>query len=364
MCTEPSGEVMEKGRGAGHNPPNRFEQLHAEPFEVDVPYDDDRPPVKTMFFDDTSKSILAKNDSPDIPFTYSVNPYRGCEHGCIYCYARPSHEYLGFSAGLDFESRIMVKRNAPALLRAALLSRKWVPQVVEMCGNTDCYQPVERVLHLTRGCLQVFLDFRNPVAIITKNELVTRDVDVLTALAREQLVHVSLSITTLDESLARIMEPRTSAPRRRLAAIRALADAGVPASVSVAPVIPGLTDQEIPSILRAAADSGASSASYSVLRLPGAVEGLFTTWITEAVPEKAKKVLDRVRELHAGKLSDSTFGRRMRGEGNTADLIDDLFSITARKVGLPDRRERLDSSKFRRQAPRQLDFFNEGEMSC
>lgn len=353
---------MEKGRGAGHNPPNRFEQLHAEPFEVDIPYDDDRPPVKTMFFDDTSKSILAKNDSPDIPFTYSVNPYRGCEHGCIYCYARPSHEYLGFSAGLDFESKIMVKRSAPALLRASLLSKKWDPQVVEMSGNTDCYQPVERVLQLTRGCLQVFLELRNPVAIITKNELVTRDLDVLTSLAREQLVHVSLSITTLDESLARIMEPRTSAPRRRLHAIRTLSEAGVPTSISVAPVIPGLTDQEIPSILRAAIEHGAGSASYSVLRLPGAVEGLFTRWINEVAPEKAGKVLERVRSLHAGKLSDSRFGRRMVGEGNVASLIDDLFSITARKLGLPDRRSKLDSSRFRRNAPQQLDFFNETEI--
>ncbi len=353
---------MEKGRGAGHNPPNRFEQLHAEPFEVDIPYDDDRPPVKTIFLDDTSKSILAKNDSPDIPFTYSVNPYRGCEHGCIYCYARPSHEYLGFSAGLDFESKIMVKRNAPALLRASLLSKKWEPQVVEMSGNTDCYQPVERVLHLTRGCLQVFLELRNPVAIITKNELVTRDLDVLTSLAGEQLVHVSLSITTLDESLARIMEPRTSAPRRRLQAIRTLSEAGIPTSISVAPVIPGLTDQEIPSILRAALEHGAGSASYSVLRLPGAVEGLFTAWINEVAPEKAGKILERVRSLHGGKLSDSRFGRRMVGEGNVANLIDDLFSITARKLGLPDRRSKLDSSRFHRSAPQQLDFFNESEI--
>jgi DNA repair photolyase len=353
---------MEKGRGAGHNPPNRFEQLHPEPFEVDVPYEDDRPPIKTMFFDDTSKSILARNDSPDIPFTYSVNPYRGCEHGCIYCYARPSHEYLGFSAGLDFESKIMVKRKAPTLLREALLSKKWEPQVVEMCGNTDCYQPVERVLRLTRGCLEVFLELGNPVAIITKNELVTRDLDLLTALARENLVHVCLSITTLDESLARIMEPRTSAPRRRLHAIRTLADAGVPTSVSVAPVIPGLTDQEIPSVLRAATEHGAESASYSVLRLPGAVEGLFSAWIKQAAPDKASKVLERIRSLHGGKLSDSKFGRRMVGEGNVANLIDDLFSISARKLGIPDRRSKLDSSRFRGRAPQQLDFFSEGDI--
>ncbi len=354
-----AGGDMAKGRGTGVNPPNRFEQLHAEPFEVDVPYDDDRPPVTTVFFDDRSKSILAKNDSPDVPFTFSVNPYRGCEHGCIYCYARPSHEYLGFSAGLDFESRIMVKRHAPDLLRAELLASRWVPQVVEMCGNTDCYQPVERVLRLTRACLEVFLELRNPVAVITKNELATRDVDILSALARERLVHVTFSITTLDESLARAMEPRTSAPRRRMHAVRTLADAGVPTSVSVAPVIPGLTDEEIPSILREAAAHGAASATYSVLRLPGAVEGLFTDWINHVLPDRAKKVLDRVRDLHAGSLSDSRFGKRMRGEGNVAAVIEDLFALAAKKYGLASPREQLDTTKFARPRNPQLDLFSD-----
>ncbi len=352
---------MEKGRGAADNPPNRFAQFHAEPFDVDVPYEDERPPVKTLFFDDTSKSILAKNDSPDIPFTFSVNPYRGCEHGCVYCYARPSHEYLGFSAGLDFESRIMVKRNAPALLRHELLAKTWVPQVVEMCGNTDCYQPVERVLQLTRKCLEVFLDVRNPVAVITKNEMVTRDLDFLASLAREHLVHVTLSITTLDESLARAMEPRTSTPRRRLEAVRMLAEAGVPTSVSIAPVIPGLTDEEIPSILREAANHGASSATYSVLRLPGAVEGLFTSWINQIVPDRARKVLERVRELHAGSLADSRFGRRMRGEGNIANVIEDLFALTSRKFGLAEPREKLDTGKFAGNIPPQLDMFYDSD---
>jgi len=354
-----AGEVMEKGRGAAGNPPNRFEQLHAEPFEVDVPYDDDRPPVKTVFLDDRSKSILAKNDSPDIPFTYSLNPYRGCEHGCIYCYARPSHEYLGFSAGLDFESRIMVKRSAPLLLRQELLSPRWVPQVVEMCGNTDCYQPVERVLRLTRGCLEVFLELRNPVAMITKNALVTRDIDLLASLARDRLVHVALSITTLDEKLARIMEPRTSSPRRRLEAVRMLSAAGVPTSVAVAPVIPGLTDEEIPSILREAAGHGASSATYSVLRLPGAVEGLFSSWIIRALPDRANKILERVRAMHAGSLSDSRFGKRMRGEGSVASVIEDLFSLTAKKLGLASPRGELDASKFIKSSSPQLDFFGD-----
>ena len=350
---------MEKGRGTGVNPPNRFEQFHAEPFEIDVPYDDERPPVKTIFFDDASKTILAKNDSPDIPFTFSVNPYRGCEHGCVYCYARPSHEYLGFSAGLDFESRIMVKRQAPALLRHELRAKRWIPQAVEMSGNTDCYQPVERVLQLTRGCLEVFLELRNPVAIITKNYGVIRDLDLLTALAKLDLVRVTLSITTLDESLARRMEPRTATPQKRFEAVRILADAGVPTSVSIAPVVPGLTDEELPAILRQASDHGADRVTYSLLRLPGAVENLFSNWIEEIAPDRAAKILGRVREVHAGKLADSKFGRRMRGNGTIAEMIENLFSINARKLGLPTAAKQLDAGKFVGRGSAQLGLFDD-----
>jgi DNA repair photolyase len=355
----PSRDRQHKGRGAGSNPPNRFERFHAEPFEVDVPYDEDRPPVRTTFFDDRSRSILSRNDSPDIPFTYSVNPYRGCEHGCIYCYARPSHEYLGFSAGLDFESKIMVKRRAPELLRRQLTAGAWVPQAVELCGNTDCYQPVERVLKLTRGCLEVFLDLRNPVYIITKNQLVLRDLDLLTRLAALHLVHVTLSVTTLDESLARVMEPRTSSPRMRMETIRSLAEAGVPASVSVAPVIPGLTDAEIPGILREAVAHGACSASYSVLRLPGAVEQLFVDWVQETLPERAQKILSRIRSTRNGSLSDSRFVTRMQGEGTMADMIQDLFLLHVRRLGLDTPRSPLETGLFVRKTAAQLGLFDE-----
>ncbi len=359
MFTDRSSRPSQKGRGTVANPPNRFDQLHAEPFDVDVPYDDERPAVRTMFLDDTSKSILAKNDSPDIPFTYSVNPYRGCEHGCIYCYARPSHEYLGFSAGLDFESKIMVKRRAPELLRRALLAESWVPQAIEMCGNTDCYQPVERALSLTRGCLQVLLALRNPVAIITKNQLVTRDLDILRSLAELDLVHVTVSITTLDEVLARKMEPRTSTPLNRMRTVRTLSDAGVPVSVSVAPVIPGLTDEEIPSILRMASEYGASSATYSVLRLPGAVEQLFLSWLDELMPDRAQKILSRIRTIREGHLNDSRFGKRMVGEGTMAELIGDLFTVNARKFGLDRGRKKLDTGKFNGKSSPQLGLFDE-----
>jgi DNA repair photolyase len=242
-------------RGAAENPANRFETIHLEP-DADWNPDDD-PLPRTQFLKDHSKTAIAYNDSPDIGFGASVNPYRGCEHGCIYCYARPTHEYLGFSCGLDFESKIMVKENAPELLRAELSSPKWQPQVIVMSGVTDCYQPVERKLKLTRRCLEVLAEFRNPVAIITKNFLVTRDIDLLSELARHSAASVCVSITTLDTELRKVMEPRTSPPVARLAVIRKLSEAGIPVSVNVAPIIPGLTDHEMLAILKAAAEGGA-----------------------------------------------------------------------------------------------------------
>lgn len=237
-----------KGRGASSNPPNRFEEIV---FERDIDWnDDEEPSLRTRVYRDKTASILSYNESPDVGFDVSVNPYRGCEHGCVYCYARPTHEYLGFSAGLDFESKIMVKENAPELLRAELASRKWRPQVVAMCGVTDCYQPLERRFRLTRGCLDVFAEFRNPVCIVTKNFLVTRDLDVLGTLAGSQAASVYVSVTTLDATLAQRMEPRASLPKMRLDAIRRLTEAGVPAGVIIGPVIPSLTDHELPAILR------------------------------------------------------------------------------------------------------------------
>src|SRR3974390_2340694 len=259
-----------RGRGAGDNPPNRFEHIHLERDEDWNPEEDPSP--KTQFLRDHSQSIISYNDSPDIPFRASLNAYRGCEHGCSYCYARNTHEYLGFSAGRDFESKIMVKENAPELLRRELSSKKWQPQLLAMSGVTDCYQPVERRLQLTRRCLEVLAEFRNPVVIITKNYLVTRDVDVLRELARYRCVAVSISLTTLDRKLCAVMEPRPSNPTRRVAAISRLAEAGIPVGYLQAPIIPGLTDSEAPAIAQAAARAGASFAGYVALRLPFAVK--------------------------------------------------------------------------------------------
>ncbi len=346
-----------KGRGSAFNPPNKFEQLHYQPLEVELDYEEERPPFRTQFFDDTSRSILAKNDSPDISFVYSINPYRGCEHGCIYCYARPSHEYLGFSAGLDFESKIMVKRNAPKLLEETLRNKNWVPQTVTISGNTDCYQPAERLFRLTRRCLEVFLRFRNPAGIITKNALVLRDVDILQEMARLNLIHVLISMITLDPDLVRKMEPRTATPTARLHAMSELAQRGIPVGLNLAPVIPGLTDQEIPALLKAAADNGATTAAFSPVRLPGAVEPLFTEWIRRTFPDRAEKVLNRIRSIHEGRLNDSRFGTRMTGKGEIAKVMNDLFTLHASRYGLDRGWDELTTSHFRSDPDGQGELF-------
>ncbi len=335
------------GRSTGENPPNRFQQFHlethAEPLRL-----------PTRFLQDASLSILAENNSPDVPFTYSVNPYRGCEHGCIYCYARPSHEYLGFSAGLDFETQILVKRDAPDLLRKALGKRNWISQSVAMSGNTDCYQPVERKLELTRSCLKVFLDFRNPVSIITKNHLITRDADILSSLAAQDLVHVVLSVTTLDTDLHARMEPRTSSPLKRLETIQTLSELGIPVGVNLAPVIPGLTEAEIPEILQAARDRGASWANYILLRLPGPVNSLFQDWLSRNYPNRVHKVLNGLKRVRDGKLSDSKYGSRMRGYGAGADLLQNFFEMSSRKAGFGSCDHVLRTDLFRLPSDRQL----------
>ena len=334
--------ISPKGRGAGTNPTNRFERIS---IEMEVPGPDR---VPTELLRDSSRSIIATNDSPDVGFAASINPYRGCEHGCIYCYARPSHEYLGFSAGLDFESRILIKEDAPELLRKELSSPKWIPQVIALSGNTDCYQPAERKLEITRRCLAVFAELRHPVAVITKNELVTRDIDYLQELAAHQAATVAISITTLDGELARRMEPRASHPRDRLKAVERLAAAGIPTSVMVAPVVPAITDHEIPKILEAAAAAGAQSAGYVMLRLPGAVAGLFESWLEEHFPDRKDKVMNRVREMRGGKVYDSTFGSRMRGEGIFAEQIRATFETFQRRYGLDQPRPELSTAAFRR----------------
>jgi DNA repair photolyase len=301
--------------------------------------------------------VLSHNDSPDVAFRWSINPYRGCEHGCVYCYARPTHEYLGFSAGLDFETKIVVKHDAPALLGRALQRPSWTPETIVMSGNTDCYQPVERRLQITRACLQVLARHRHPTGIITKNALVLRDLDVLSEMARLDLVGVHISITSLRDSLTGAMEPRTSRPARRLEAVRRLADAGVPVAVMVAPVIPGLNDEEIPAILEAAADAGARAANYQLVRLPGAVQELFRAWLYRTFPDRADAVWHRIEDIRAGNPGEARFGHRMRGQGPWADVLDALFNAARRRHGLERRLPPRATHHFRRLAGGQIDLF-------
>ncbi len=329
-------------RGITSAPVNRFDRLHVE---YDVESDGTAP---THYYRDASRTVLAENDSPDVGFRFSLNPYRGCLHGCSYCYARPSHEYLGFNAGIDFETRIMVKDDAPALLRRQLSLPKWEPQVVALSGNTDCYQPVERKLELTRRCLEVFAEFRNPVGVITKSALVARDADLLAELARHQAAHVALSITSLDPELARRMEPRASHPSKRLEAITTLADAGVPVAVMIGPVIPGLNDEEIPRILSAAADAGAIGASWVLLRLAKPLDALFAEWLERNYPDRRERVLGRIRQTRDGRMNDSTFGVRKRGVGIHAAQIRSLFAVAAKKYGLDRPWPPLSAAAFRR----------------
>ena len=335
-----------RGRGARTNPPNAFERLHVEldPAALEA---HERRAVDTEYFVDPSQSILSKNESPDVPFTYGLNPYRGCEHGCVYCYARPTHEYMGFSAGLEFESRIFVKPEAPRLLSGALQRPSWTPQPVAMSGVTDPYQPVERELEITRRCLKVFLRHRNPVSIVTKGGLIARDRDVLAELSARRLVHVYVSLTTLQNDVAGAMEPRAARPDLRLKTVEQLADVGVPVGVLIAPVVPGLTDEEVPGLVEAASQAGAGAASYQLLRLPGPVEELFVDWLERVFPHRKEKVLRRLRAMRDGMLSESRFGKRMRGEGEWARILDRLFETACAKAdvsSLPP----LSTEQFRR----------------
>lgn len=341
-----------RGRGAARNPPNRFASIS---LEREADWDPEQDPApRTSFYRDLSQTAITYNDSPDIPFRASLNPYRGCEHGCSYCYARPYHEYLGFSAGLDFETKIMVKEQAPELLRRELCSPRWQPQPLALSGVTDPYQPVERRLQLTRRCLAVLAEFRNPVSITTKNYLVTRDLDLLLELAAWQAVTVHLSINSLDPELARTLEPRASSPKQRLAAVGALAKAGVPVGVLVAPVIPALTDQDIPSVLAAAKAAGAGWAGTEILRLPLTVAPVFQQWLEQTIPGKKDKVLARIRAMRGGRLNDARFGKRMRGEGIFADQISRMFHVARRRAGLAEDGPELSTGAFRRPAGAQL----------
>lgn len=341
----------QKGRASQINLPNRFEKFHTDNDYFDENYftdpeEDNK--THTEFFKDDSKTILTENNSPDVRAKFSINPYRGCEHGCIYCYARPTHEYLGFSSGLDFESKIMVKYNAPELLRKEFMKKNWRPQPVFFSGNTDCYQPIERKLKLTRSCLEVFNEFRNPVLIITKNSLIRRDIEILKELSDLNLVKAIVSVTTLDPELQRKMEPRTSSPARRLDTVEFLSSNGILTGVNIAPIIPGLTDEEIPEILKQVSERGAVFAGRIILRLPHSVKELFTKWLENNYPDKSKKILNRVKEMHGGELYNNEYGKRMTGEGKYADLIKIIFDSSCKKYGLNENVVQLSIDKFQR----------------
>lgn len=343
-----------KGRGSAENPANRFEKIEYVPSEEEI---EQGISPETTFYTDNTRSIIAYNDSPDIGMGASINPYRGCEHGCIYCYARPTHEYMGLSVGLDFETKIFVKENAPELLRKELSSSKWKPQVIMISGVTDPYQPAERHFKLTRACLEVLAEFRNPLGIVTKNRLVTRDIDILKELAEFNACSVAVSITTLDGELARLMEPRTSQPFLRLKAIEELSENGIPTTVMVAPIIPGLNDHEIPNIIESAVDAGAVRAGYVMLRLPHGVKELFQNWLKRHYADRKNKIINRIRSVRKGKLNSPEFHERMKGEGIFAEQIEKLFKVSCRKAGIDKNRSSLSTESFRRPGTEQLTLF-------
>jgi len=341
-----------KGRGAGINPEGRFERVRTEAIDDgwDTPADPDAAAsqIATHVTLEHAKSILSRNESPDVPFTLSINPYRGCEHGCIYCYARPSHGYLGLSPGLDFETRLFAKVNAAALLRDELARPSYRCQSIALGANTDPYQPVEREHRITRALLEVMADCGQPVGIVTKNALVLRDLDLLAPMASRGLARVYVSITTLDHDIARHLEPRASSPSRRLEAIRRLAEAGVPVGVMVAPVIPFLTDDAMERILEAAGEAGASRAGYVLLRLPYEIKDLFKDWLERHYPLKADHVMSRLRQMRDGRENDSEFGSRMKGQGLFADLLARRFDAACGRLGFDRGRDGLDTTRFRR----------------
>jgi DNA repair photolyase len=357
--------VPVRGRATGLNPPNRYESVRLEVLPEARHGAGRRQPrgvgVLTRAYDDSTRRIINRVDSPDLGFKWTLNPYRGCEHGCVYCYARPSHERLGFSCGLDFETRIIAKRDAHRLLRKELAAPDWSGEPIVMSGVTDCYQPMEARLRITRRCLEVLTECRQPVSIVTKNRLLLRDLDLLRALARFRAANVSVSLTTLDPKLAAAMEPRTSRPTDRLRLMQALAGAGIPVAVLLAPIIPGLNDREIPDLLRAAADAGARSAGWIMLRLPHEVKTLFLDWLRRHLPHRADRIERLVRSVRGGKLYEPRFGLRQRGRGPLADQIEQTFRVFSIRCGLDRPAPALSPNAFRR--PRsngQLTLF-EGE---
>lgn len=337
-----------KGRGTGIQLDNPFSSI-SYTRDIHEGIDDwEDNSLKTIYFKEAPKKILSRNTSPDIPFEWSINPYQGCEHGCIYCYARNSHNYWGYNAGLDFESKILIKEEAPRLLGRELESPGWKPSMVMLSGNTDCYQPIERKLKITRSLLRVFAQYRNPVGIITKNALVTRDSDLLKELSNQNLTKVIISLTSLDESLRRKLEPRTSTVKKKLETVEHLVAKKIPVGILIGPVIPGLNDHEIPDIIREVSKRGVSSISYTMIRLNGQISTLFESWLAENFPDRSTKILSQIKAMHNGNLNDSEFGRRMRGEGNWAEIIKRLYEISMKKYLPESENFQPDLSKFRR----------------
>jgi DNA repair photolyase len=350
-----------RGRGAESNASGRFEALSRETFDDGWNEDDAAPPpLRTTMTPEAARVIISRNDSPDIRFDRSINPYRGCEHGCIYCYARPAHAYMGLSPGLDFESKLFFKPGAARLLEAELSRKAYKPATIHIGGNTDPYQPQERRLRVTRGVIEVLSRFSHPFSIITKSALIGRDLDLLAPMAALDLVRVAISVTTLDRKLARVMEPRAATPERRLDALRALSGAGVPTAVMFAPVIPGLNDHELEAVLERAAEAGAATAGYTVLRLPREIKDLFREWLAANLPDRAERVMSLVRQMRGGKDYDPQWGLRMKGEGPIAEMIGQRFRIARRRFGLDRTLPPMEIDRFHvpPRAGDQLDLFN------
>ncbi len=346
-----------KGRGAQVNTHNKFQKNKYITEHIEGLDEEMHQNVSTQIFEEFPKTIVSISDSPDLSFMQSINPYQGCEHGCLYCYARNAHEYWGFSAGLDFERKIIVKRNAAELLERFFNKKNYQPQTIMLSGNTDCYQPIERKLKITRSLLEVFLKYKHPVSIISKNNLVVRDIDILQELARLNLVHVTITINSLNESLRRKMEPRTVTAKSRLMVINKLSSANIPVRLMIAPIVPGLNSDEMPSLINAAADEGVLAAIFTLIRLNGSIAEIFTDWIHKAYPDRAEKVLHAISECHGGKLNDSNWGRTMRGDGKIAESIHQLFKIAVNRFLSGRSMPELDFNHFMPAGGKQMGLF-------
>jgi DNA repair photolyase len=357
VINQKANDRYEKGRGAQYNPKNRFLKGQYVQEHIEGIDDWEQEERKTEYILDDSRTLVNEVTSPDVGMMYSANPYQGCEHGCIYCYARNSHEYWGYSAGVDFESRIVVKQNAPALLRKFFSNKNWVPAVISLSGNTDCYQPIERKMRITRQLLEICLEYRNPVGILSKNALVLRDMDIIQELAKMNLVRVFSSITSLDESLRRKLEPRTASYKARLKVVETLSKNGVPTGIMNAPLIPGLNDMHMHDVLKAASEAGAKWAGYTVVRLNGAIGGIFEDWLHKAYPDRAEKVWNQISACHEGQVNDSRWGTRIVGDGKFAELIKTQFQLYCRKYHLNETVMEWNTSSFRRIKNGQLPLF-------